>query len=265
MARFGGILAAVALCGAGFHPASAQGFGRRSFAPVNLSIENIPYDGRFTFARLSYTVGGPGNPYYYRGLPPWAHGYDLAERNLMQILNSLSTAQPRLETGVVYDVGDPKLFKYPVAYMAEADFWELSDKDALNLRKYLEKGGFIIFDDFRDPGRFGGIGWDGFAANMRRILPQGRVVDLKPTDPIFHSFFEINSFNILPQAYDAGPPLLRGIYDDNDPGKRLLAMINFNTDISDYWEFAAQGRYPVPQDNEAYKLGVNYLIYSMSH
>ena len=112
-------------------------------------MQNIPYDGRFTFARLSYTTNSPEG-YYYRGLPAWAHGYDLAERNLMQILNSLSTVRPRLETGVVYSLDDPMLFKYPLTYMTEAGYWGLTDKEALAFRKYLLKGGFVIFDDFRE-------------------------------------------------------------------------------------------------------------------
>lgn len=251
------------MCSAGFHPASAQGFGRRSFQPVNLSIENIPYDGRFTFARLSYTTNSPDG-YYYRGLPAWAHGYDLAERNLMQILNSLSTVHPRLEAGVVYNLDDPRLFKYPLAYMTEAGFWGLTDKEALAFRKYLLKGGFVIFDDFRDGFRGGG-GYDNFAANMKRILPNGRIVDLTPKDPIFHSFYEINSFSIIPQSYDRGQMLLQGIYEDNDPSKRLMAVINFNQDISDFWEFSGQGRYPIDESNQGYKLGINYLIYAMAH
>ena len=152
---------------------SAQ-FGRYA-TPVPVAIHNVPYDGRFTFARLSFETG-PGG-YYYRGMPAWAHGYSGAERNLMQILNSLSTTAPRLDASVVYNVDDPALFDYPVAYMAEADFWTLTDKEAAGLRDYLLKGGFLIFDDFRDPYRFGGTGWDGFVANMRRVLPDAQIVD----------------------------------------------------------------------------------------
>jgi uncharacterized protein DUF4159 len=267
MRRLASVLLLAALGGAAFHAASAQGFGRNGNGRgyiQNISVDNIPYDGRFTFARLSFTTSSPDG-YYYRGLPAWAHGYDLAERNLVQILNSLSTMHPRLETGVVYNLDDPALFKYPLAYMAEADYWALTDKEALAFRKYLQKGGFVIFDDFRDPGRFGGEGWAGFAANMERILPKVHFFDLTPKDPIFHSFYDINSFAIIPQNYDYQRPILRGIYEDNDPTKRLVAMINFNTDVSQYWEYSGQGFTPISQSNEAYKMGVNYLIYAMSH
>ena len=244
-------------------PATAQ-FGRnRGYVAPPPMIPSVKYDGRFTFARLSF-VTSPGG-YYYNGMPAWAHGYNLAERNLLQILNSLSTVGPRLETGVVLNLDDPELFNHPVAYMAEPGYWSMTDKECESFRSYLKKGGFVIFDDFRDPGRFGGIGWAGFAANMERVLPKVRFFDLTPQDPIFHTFYEINSLTIIPQNYDAGRPILRAIYEDNDPTRRMLAMINFNTDVSNYWEFSSQGSMPISQSNEAYKLGVNYLIYAMTH
>ncbi|HEX3927489.1 MAG TPA: DUF4159 domain-containing protein [Gemmatimonadales bacterium] len=245
-------------------PAHAQRFSRdyQSYEPA---VEDLPYSGQFTFARLSF-VTGPGG-FYYRGMPAWAHGYPDAEFHLLQIMDLLSTVKPRLDHSKVVQMDDPELFKYPVAYMAEADFWVLGDKEVTELRKYLLKGGFIIFDDFRDPGRFGGTGWEGFQETMKRILPQGTIVDLSPKDPIFHSFYEITSFGpeMLPRGYDDGAPVLRGIYQDNDPTKRLMVMINFNTDISDFWEFSGQGRYAVTQSNQGYKLGVNYLVYALSH
>ena len=97
------------------------------------------------------------------------------------------------------------------------------------------------------------------------MLPEARFIDLEPTHPIFHSFFEIDSFDIVPQMYDLGRPVFRGVFEDNDPNKRLLAMINFNTDISEYWEFSGTGLQPIAETNEAYKLGVNYIIYGLTH
>jgi Domain of unknown function (DUF4159) len=238
---------------------------QRFFEPVdeNSLIHNVPYDGRFTFARIRYTTG-PGG-YYYRGLPAWAHGYPRAENDLMKIMNEVSNIAPRLDASNVIALDDPALEKYPVAYMTEAGFWTMTDKEAAAMRAYLQKGGFVIFDDFRDDAFRGGGGWENFAANMRRVLPEGRFVDLSPSHPIFHSFFEIDSFDIVQQYYDRGRPVFRGIFEDNDPNKRLLVMVNFNTDVSNFWEFSATGEMPVSAANEAYKLGVNYLIYGMTH
>ena len=223
----------------------------------------VPYDGRFTFARLKY-VTGPGG-YYYRGLPAWAHGYPSAERNLTRILREISTLRPHVDESVVLAADDPELCKYPVAFMTEAGFWTMTDREALALRAYVRKGGFLIFDDFRDDPWRGGGGWAQFAANMARVLPGARVVDLDPSLPIFHDFFDVASFDIVPQYYDRGRPAFRGIYEDDDPRKRLVAVINFNTDVSNFWEFSATGIAPVEESNQAYKLGVNYVIYALTH
>lgn len=243
--------------------AFAQGRRFRNREPVDFKpAANTPYDGRFVFARLKYTTA-PGG-YYYYGLPAWAHGYAKAERNLMRIMNEVTDLRPHIDESNVIGLDDPELCKYPVSYMTEAGYWTMTDQEAAGLRAYLLKGGFVIFDDFRGDFRGGG-GWDNFEANMRRVMPEGRFIDLDPSLPIFHSFFEIDSFDIVPQYYDRGTPVFRGLFEDNDPKKRLMAMVNFNTDVSNFWEFSGTGFRPIDESNEAYKLGVNYVIYGMTH
>lgn len=234
-------------------------FDEFGFEPA---VANRPYDGRFAIARLKYTTG-PGG-YYYRGLPAWAHGYPDAEQNLIKILNVTTLLSSQAEGSNVFALDDPRLCSYPVAYMTEAGFWTLSDKEAAAFAAYLRKGGFVIFDDFRDPPRGGG-GWENFEANMRRILPEDQFVDMDPSDPIFHSFFEIDSFDVIPQFYDRARPVFRGLYEDHDRHKRLIAIANYDTDISNYWEFSATGLRPIDESNQAYKLGVNYIVYGLSH
>jgi len=226
-------------------------------------IHNVPYDGRFTFARLKFE--SPPNGYYYLGLPAWAHGYPRAELNLMKIINEVSLLRPHMEAGNVFAPDDPGLTHYPVAYMTEAGFWTLTDKEALGLRAYLLKGGFVIFDDFREDWFRGGGGWENFEKQMTRVIPHARFVDLTPDHPIFHSFYEINSLDDIPQFYDRGAPILRGLFEDNDPAKRMIAMINFNTDVSNFWEFSADAMVPIDLSNEGYKLGVNYVVYALTH
>jgi hypothetical protein len=258
--RIGRRVAMTSLLLLGGAAARAQRGGYGNFSQPG----NPRYDGRFMFARLKYTVGQGG--YYYRGLPSWAHGEPYAEENLMKIMESISLLNPHVDQSVVMSIDDPDVFKFPVAYMVEAGFWTLSDKEAELFRAYLQKGGFVIFDDFRGPGRiYWGGGWDNFANNMQRILPGAQIVRLDASHPIFHCFFDINALDIVPQAYDSGSPEFLGIYEDNNPQKRLMAIINFQTDISDFWEFSGRGFYPVDASNEAYKLGVNYIIYGLTH
>jgi hypothetical protein len=231
-------------------------------------VTKVTYDGRFVFARIRYTPKPDG--WYYGGLPAWAHGYvsikggGRAEFGLVKILNEISHLNPHLDETAVVALDDPELTKYPIAYMAEAGWWTLNDREAAAFRAYFQKGGFVIFDDFRDP-PVGGGGWANFEANMRRVLPEGRFIDLDPSSPIFHSFFEIDSFDLVPQSYDEGRPVFRGLFENNDPTKRLMAIANFNTDVSDFWEYLGTGFKPIDESNEAYKLGVNYIVYGMTH
>jgi hypothetical protein len=235
---------------------------------AGVAVQNSAYDGRFAFARLKYETA-PGG-YYYYGLPAWSHGYvspaggNKAEEGLMRIMHELTLLNSRVDDSVVVSLDDPELTNWPVAYMVEAGYWTLTDREAAAFRAYLQKGGFVIFDDFRPPPRGGG-GWENFDRNMRQVIPDAKFVDLDPSHPIFHSFFEIDSLDILPQSYDRGRPAIRGLFENNDPHKRLIAIVNFNTDISDFWEFSATGVFPVELSNEAYKLGVNYIMYGLTH
>ena len=101
--------------------------------------------------------------------------------------------------------------------------------------------------------------------DTRRVLPGVQLLDMDPSDPVFHAFFEIKDLGHFPQAYNAGNPVFKGIFEDNDRQKRLMAIINYNTDVSQFWEWSGQGLRPIDQTNEAYKLGVNYLVYGLTH
>jgi hypothetical protein len=244
------------------------GFARGPFH----EYPNIPYDGRFTFVRLKYTTA-PGG-YWYGGWPAWGHGYPLAEGNLMKIMNEVSFLNPHEDINHL-TLDDSELFHYPVAYVIEPDWWAMTDQEATALRAYVRKGGFVIVDDFKprrfrarfndDEGYGYGSGWPVFEAAMRRAFPEGRFIDLQASHPIFHSFFEIDRLDIIPQAYIAGLPIFRGLFEDNDPSRRLQMIVNYNTDVSQFWEWSGTGLRPIDDTNEAYKLGVNYIVYGLTH
>jgi len=215
---------------------------------------NTPYDGRFTFVRVRY---GPDYGFVSQGLP-WSHDYPTGEQHFMKILNELSLLNPHTEETNILTFDDPELFRYPVAYLCEPGAWVMSDQEAASLRTYLRKGGFMIVDDFRYQH------WANFETQISRVLPEARFYDLDLSNPIFHAFFEIKTLDV-PQYYDPPPAIFRAIYEDNDPAKRIMVMINYNTDISEFWEWSDTGLKPIDESNEAYKLGVNYIIYGMTH
>ena len=244
-----GLLAAAAA-------ASAQDgwFGRR---PPVVDSSNVEYDGRLVFARIRYSTAFSG--YGRRGSrdPGWAHDYPTADLNLMQILQELTIASPRVDGSNVLTLDDPQLFRYPIAYMSEPGFWGPSESEAKGLRSYLLKGGFIIFDDFR------GGDWYNVEEQMRVVLPEHRFIQLDVTHPVFHSFFDIQALDLL-TSYN-GLPTYYGIFENNDPRKRMMVIANRDGDLGEYWEYSGSGVNPVDLSNEAFKYGVNYFMYALTH
>lgn len=230
----------------------AQDFGRRRRVQAP-AAERVPYDAKWAFARLRHTVGVGS---FGRGEPPWAHDYPTAERHLARILEDLTLIRPHLDESNVFTMDDPELFTYPIAYMSEPGFWQMTEEEVAGLASYVKKGGFIIFDDFR------GQHWYNFEEQVRRIIPNGRMVQLDESNPIFHSFFDIDISET--QGY-YGPVTFHGVFEDNDPSKRLLIVANYNHDLGEFWEYSATGLMPVDDTNDAYKYGVNYIVYAMTH
>ena len=224
--------------------ATTQGFRRFVWEP------NVPYDGKFTFARLSYTV-------YRRS--GWEFDYPAMERHLMTMLREITELHPHQTGSNIHAMDDPELLKYPVAYLSEPGYWYPSESEVLGLRTYLQKGGFLIVDDFRQNE------WYNFEQQMLRVLPGANIEHLELGHPVFDSFFHIES---LDMPYPSEPNLraqFLGIHEDNDPTKRLMVVINYNNDIGDYMEWSDQNFWPVNITNDAYKFAINYIVYGMTH
>ena len=250
-ATLAGILAAAA-------GALGQDFFRQQRAePYTETTGNQPYDGRLVFVRLRYSTGMSG--FGRRGRDPgWHHDYPTADVHMMKILNEITIVRPRIDGSNILGLADDELSYYPIAYMSEPGFWYPEENEVVGLRNYLLKGGFIIFDDFR------GYDWENLQEQMRRVLPDAHWVQLDEKHPIFHSFFEINDLRYLP-SYGDTQPTYYGIFEKNDPSKRLIAIADRDGDIGEYWEFSDTGYAPVDLSNEAYKFGVNYFIYGLTH
>ena len=217
------------------------------------------YDGRFAFVRLRWTSDFGG---FRRGGfgAAWNHDYPRAEQHLSLILRELTAIDLRTDSHLVLTLDDPELFKYPIAFMWEPGFWNLTDREAASFRAYLRKGGFAVFEDFDGPEQ-----WQHFESQMRRVLPDGRFVRLDNTHRIFNAFFNVRDIDAIVHPMTGIPPTYYGIFEENDPSKRLMVVANFDNDVPEYWEWSGEGIYPFDASNEAYKLGVNYVIYGLTH
>jgi hypothetical protein len=219
----------------------------------------LPYDGRFTFVRLRWGADLPSSG---RGgfASAWNHDYPRAEQHLSAIIRELTFLDVHDDGNEILTLDDPNLFKFPIALMWEPGFWNLTDRETSSFRAYLQKGGFAVFEDFDGPAQ-----WAHFEAQMHRVLPDGRLVRLDNSHQIFNAFFAIEDIDAIVHPMSRIRPSYYGIFEDNDPAKRLMVVANFDNDVPEYWEWSGQGLFPFDASNEAYKLGVNYMIYGLTH
>lgn len=228
----------------------------------DLESLNAPYSGKVHFVRLSFETRGQGGFGFGRGGrrgPMWAHDYPRAERNFMEILREATHVRALLDGSNVLALDDPRLFQHPIAYIVEVGYWEPTDAEAAALGTYLRKGGFLIVDDFRGDWELQNLSFQ-----MSRAIPGAQLLPLSDDHEIFDSFFRINPHAVIP-PYGPRDPTWYGVFEGNDPAKRLMAVINYNNDIAEYWEYSERGFYPIDLSNEAYKLGINYFIYALTH
>jgi len=219
----------------------------------------------FEFVRLMY----PENPQFARG---WGFGYRWltdapeAETHLLQGIRRLTRINAPTE-GLAVRLEDDGLFDRPFLYAVEVGGWDLSDIEIARLREYLDRGGFLMVDDFH-----GSLEWEGFMHSMRRVYPDHSVVEIPDSDEVFHVLYDLIERPQIPSVYgamtgrtwekDGYTPHWRGIYDDTG---RLVVVINFNMDLGDAWEHADTPVYPQPLTRLAYQYAINYLLYSMTH
>ena len=246
-------------------------------APPDVAYENPAYNGRFTFARVKFRPSewGPGR--YEWGLDlKWNHDYPRADEHLLKILQETTSIDPNDEPAIVgFDEG--ALFDYPIVYVSEPGYWTLNEQETSNLRAYLKKGGFVIFDDF-----FGRAALN-LEERMREVMPESRFIEIPMDHVIWDTFFKIaepprgrggaGGRGAFGRGFGGSggfggrgaPTTYRGIFEDNDPTKRLMVIANYNGDIGEFWEWSDTGYAPIDLSNEAYKVGVNYMIYGLTH
>jgi len=167
----------------------------------------------------------------------------------------------------VIDIDDGPMMDYPWLYAVEVGHWGLSAAHAKKIREYLDRGGFLMVDDFH-----GTREWEIFMQGMRQIFPDRPVVDIPDDDPIFHNVSDLSHRTQVPGAqflrsgqtyeFDGYHDRWAGVYDDKG---RLVVAICHNMDLGDAWQYADDPRYPEKYASLALRIGVNYLTYAMTH
>ena len=209
------LFCAVAICTL---PLVGSGQGRfRTLTPARTQV--VEQTGQFVFSRIWY--GGDRST--------WSHDYPRADLNLPKILDDVTTIDVHLGASNVFRLNDPELFGHPIIYISEPGFCQMSEREVRGLRDCWLKGGFVIFDDFA------ARQWDNFALQVRRALPDKRLIEIDVTHPIFQVFFGMQTLD-FPHPLVPVEPSYWGIFEDNDPAKRMMAIVNYNNDGAEYWE-----------------------------
>jgi hypothetical protein len=225
-----------------------------------LQAANVAYDGRYTLARIRYTANERGNYEFFGDrLQVWEHDYPRSERHMARILAEVTGIVPDLDASNIFTADDPRLDQFPITYFCEAGFWGPTEKEVVGMRNYMLKGGFVIIDDFR------GEDWDNFLVQLARVLPGIRPIQLDVSHPIFHVFFDVKVLPTEAPTFRRYTPVFYGLFENNDPHGRMMAIVDYNNDVSEYWEWSDTGAFGMDLTNEAYKLGINYIVYAMTH
>lgn len=222
----------------------------------------------FYFTRAIYSSYARDFGYGRRGRRgSWAIDFPTADRLFMVGVRRLTGIDAyEYENPVRLD--DPELRRFPFLYALEVGDMSLTEPEVEGLRNYLLAGGFLVIDDF-----WGTYEWQNFEAEITRVLPEYPIVDIPFDHELLSSFYEIDSIIQVPnvgQGRMGGPtwerdgyvPALKGIFDEHD---RLMVVINWNTDLGDAWEWADDPWYPWKFSLFAYQMGVNMIVYGMSH
>ena len=229
--------------------AMAQGQRRR---PGNLAtMNNEPSNSEFVLARWHYSAGWGGGG--------WAHDYPVAEEHILQIMSETTGLHTNHTSYRVVELSSPEIFKYPFAYVSEPGEMDLSDEEVENLHQYIERGGFVMLDDFggqRDQEEF-----QRFKPNIDRAFPDREMYLLTDRHPLLHNFFDVDGL-LMEHPMTFAKSIFYGLDDSRG---RLAMIVCFNNDVGDYWEFIDSPQYRVKPSAEALKLGINFVMYSMTH
>jgi hypothetical protein len=262
-------------------------FAAEQLRPFRVYQSLEPYDdielpvdwqdkSEWIFARLMYPQHPNARFARYRrfgvldwreGGTSWSQDYPRADRHFAQAMRRLTRLSVRsVEQPINLDDGED-VFNYPELNAGEMGDWRLTNEQVTALREYLLRGGFLMLDDF-----WGTEEWNRFNESMRRVFPDREAVEIADDDPIFHIVYDLEDRYQIPGQWalrsgttyrnDGATPHWRGIYDDHG---RVMVAMTFNSDVGDSWEWADDPGYPEKYSALGIRVGVNYIIYSMTH
>jgi hypothetical protein len=224
---------------------------RRFGAPAGLFFQRQAPKTEFVVARW-YSSGWEGDG--------WSHDYPTAEEHILQIMKEVSLIDTDRLSYRIVDLASPEIFEYPFAYVSHPGEVFPSDEEINNLREYIERGGFVMLDDFGGQGQ-GPWEMQNFQTVLRRAFPGRYMYPLKDDHELLRLSYHIDNLNMEHPMSGAKSTF----YGFDDSKGRLAMVICYANDVGDYWEFIDQPYYKLKPSAEALKLGINIAVFSMTH
>jgi hypothetical protein len=214
-----------------------------------------PKDAEFTYARIRYHMT-PEAAWEQRREVPWHHDYPYGDETFPTFLKEVTQVHTASTAYQIVDIDSPELFKYPFAYLCEPGYLELNERDVKNFREYFERGGFVMVDDFRGQRHLSNLVYQ-----MKKVFPSLNIIPLTIEHPIFNSFYKMDTLDMRP-PYGPGPVEFLGLEDDHG---RLMMVIDYNNDLSEFWEWLDQGSLSMHAAAQSLKFGTDYAMYALTH
>ncbi|HXE61942.1 MAG TPA: DUF4159 domain-containing protein [Bryobacteraceae bacterium] len=252
----------------------------RQYNGVEYSMGTLPMPpdwnqpAEFVFARLMYPNGGPMDGYYpryqgdwHQGLSLWTQDYPRADRHFLEAVRRLTRIHTRSVEQPV-DLDENEEFDLPFLYAVQVGEWALTEKQGREMREFLLRGGFFFADDFH-----GNAEYAEFVKRIRYVFPDRPIVEIPDDDPIVRTVYDLHDRIQIPgeahlrtgckNCEDGGRGShWQAIYDDKG---RVMIAIYYNDDIGDAWEWSDAAHYPENIASVAMRIGVNDIIYAMTH
>jgi hypothetical protein len=213
--------------------------------------QNNPPKTEFIFARWRYStngsIGGVG----------WAHNYPEGERNLNQFMEGVTVLDVEPQSYRIVELGSDEVFRYPFALVSEPGEMDLTEKEFENLREYVDRGGFIVVDDFDGDWQL-----ENFRRQLAVAFPDRALERLRITHQIFRTYYVIQSLDTFDPYVPGGEPAFYGL---NNKDGTLAIVACHNNDLQNFWDWIGTPSYPLRPSSEAFRMGVNFSLYALSH
>ncbi len=223
----------------------AQGFfGRRI-------VQNDPPATEFVAARWHFGTNG------YIGHMGWSHNYPDSDRNLNEFLMRATRIDLEKNSYRIVELGSDEVFDYPFAYVSEPGEMELTDIEVHNLRQFVERGGFVLMDDFD-----GSVQWEQMRSQVKRAFPELDFTPLQLDHRIFRTYAVLDTFEDMADNVPGGSITYYGLFTDRG---ELAILAGLNNDLANFWDWYGDGRMPLKPSTDAFRLGTNAVIHAMTH